>query len=916
MLEFLFPFSMFAGILMVSSPVIIHLINRMRFKRVRWAAMEFLIKAQKRNQRRLIIEQLILLLLRILLVLLAALIVARFLNPNWTFFKPQSRTHVVLLDDTLSMTDGWKDERGDPRTSFQEAKRVIREDIAKNAAQSNKAQQLKLLRVTRPEDEPLFDARLNDASLRDLDGVLKNVECSPLHVDLLPALQKARKLLDDASQDQRILYLVSDLRMQDWSGPTGEAARKELKALTEQGIHVKFVDVAEPARKETDKEPNYHSNLAIVSLRPEMQTVGVTMPETIFNVTVANYGQTEKANVRVRVSLNGVEQLQSSVPLKPIKPNGKEEERFSLTLNKEGLNQVRAYLDVDDEGLKLDNERYAVVNVRDKVPFLVVDGDLANAKNKDSDLFFMQVMFRASYGFDLSPGLRLDAVSPAELGDPKRKLDLSQYANIYLVNVPELNDEAIKNLEAYVRQGGTACFFVGDLTKPDHYNAKLYADGKGLFPVPLADKPTPKLEEKERDERAARRSNDPQMQVFLRDEQHKIFAPLTADPETRNIALGALYLVNIERHFPVPRDKWTAQPGRTQELLTLPNDKSMDDYKARVNTLLLKMEELTKDAKYQQYRDRLAIHRDVIRGLIGGSSLNKLSTALEFLLKDTGDPLDRVKFPNLAEFWEQEDTRRLASDFERLAEIVKYGDPLMVEGKFGKGRVVAMLTTFGQKWNDWAKSPTYPMLMYGLQRYLMSTAPGADLTLGSALDLDLDAARYKGTVKKYFKPEPTRESPAGNLESLGEDSSLQNSPAGRALFRFNEARKPGIYVLEFQPTSSDKGEVAPPEQRAFAFNVDALAEGNLARTPRSELLSIVPEPDAKDSLAKLHPLGAGGFTELSDPANDLSMGPWLYLVFLLLLVLEQAMAVHLSHHLRGGQASMPTQAFAPRPTTI
>src|ERR687885_164639 len=57
-----------AGGALISSPIIIHLINRLRFKRVRWAAMEFLLKSQKRNRRRLIIEQLLLLLLRIALV--------------------------------------------------------------------------------------------------------------------------------------------------------------------------------------------------------------------------------------------------------------------------------------------------------------------------------------------------------------------------------------------------------------------------------------------------------------------------------------------------------------------------------------------------------------------------------------------------------------------------------------------------------------------------------------------------------------------------------------------------------------------------------------------------------------------------------------------------------------------------------
>src|SRR5215472_7102640 len=100
MVDFLFPWSMAAGGILVSSPIIIHLINRMRFKRIRWAAMEFLLKSQKRNRRRLIIEQLILLLLRIILVLLAALIVARFIGAVFGAVQPQTTQHIIIFDDT------------------------------------------------------------------------------------------------------------------------------------------------------------------------------------------------------------------------------------------------------------------------------------------------------------------------------------------------------------------------------------------------------------------------------------------------------------------------------------------------------------------------------------------------------------------------------------------------------------------------------------------------------------------------------------------------------------------------------------------------------------------------------------------------------------------------------------------------
>src|SRR5207245_5198250 len=74
------PLNMIIGAALIASPIIIHLINRMRFKRIRWAAMEFLLKSQKRSRRRLIIEQLILLLLRILMVVALAILLSRLVE--------------------------------------------------------------------------------------------------------------------------------------------------------------------------------------------------------------------------------------------------------------------------------------------------------------------------------------------------------------------------------------------------------------------------------------------------------------------------------------------------------------------------------------------------------------------------------------------------------------------------------------------------------------------------------------------------------------------------------------------------------------------------------------------------------------------------------------------------------------------
>ena len=65
------------GIAAISVPIIIHLLNRRRFRRVPWAAMRFLRVSVEQNQRRMKIEDWILLLVRCGLVALLALLMAR-----------------------------------------------------------------------------------------------------------------------------------------------------------------------------------------------------------------------------------------------------------------------------------------------------------------------------------------------------------------------------------------------------------------------------------------------------------------------------------------------------------------------------------------------------------------------------------------------------------------------------------------------------------------------------------------------------------------------------------------------------------------------------------------------------------------------------------------------------------------------
>ena len=71
------PGLLWTGLGLVAVPILIHIFFRRRHRVIRWAAMDFLLRALKKQKRRLQIENLILLLLRCAMLALLGLALAR-----------------------------------------------------------------------------------------------------------------------------------------------------------------------------------------------------------------------------------------------------------------------------------------------------------------------------------------------------------------------------------------------------------------------------------------------------------------------------------------------------------------------------------------------------------------------------------------------------------------------------------------------------------------------------------------------------------------------------------------------------------------------------------------------------------------------------------------------------------------------
>ena len=144
---------------------------------------------------------------------------------------------------------------------------------------------------------------------------------------------------------------------------------------------------------------------------------------------------------------------------------------------------------------------------------------------------------------------------------------------------------------------------------------------------------------------------------------------------------------------------------------------------------------------------------------------------------------------------------------------LRNGAPLVLERRFGKGRVMAFLTSAAPTWNNWAQNPSFVVAMQDLQAYLSQrSAAAASRLVGAPLELSLDPAAYQPPVR-FALPEEAAAPPVTVQAVRGSDGLLTAS--------FPDTDLSGFY--EAQLTRANNA----IETRRYAVNVEA-AEGDLA----------------------------------------------------------------------------------------
>ena len=275
-----------AAVAAVGVPLVVHLLFRKRYQVVTWAAMRFLLVAERRHKRR--IDQWLLLALRtaaLALFLLAMIATTAWAERLWQAIKPGTaetvanvpRTHhVLVLDASLSMTA--KTEDGPTRFE-----RAVAQ--AENLVRSGNPGDGYTVLVMAGTAQPVVPGPSNDPE--KVVAELRKVKPTHGTADHAAALAFVADILTKSPRayPRRQLTFFTDMQRASWANaiprPENSTAEVWLRILSRSDVAV-----VDTARADVD-------NLAVAELSLSEPMPLVDQPVSV-TVTVANLGRAER----------------------------------------------------------------------------------------------------------------------------------------------------------------------------------------------------------------------------------------------------------------------------------------------------------------------------------------------------------------------------------------------------------------------------------------------------------------------------------------------------------------------------------------------------------------------------------------------------------------------------------------------
>ena len=439
------------GLLAALIPLAVHLFDRRKARPLPFAAIDFVLRSQKRTAQKLRLRRILLYTLRTLLLCAVPLALAkphRAVAHGAAVPRQGPAATAIVLDASLSMQDTLRGQ-----TLFAHAQDLARQALAGLTPEDPVTVVVCGTPVPKVRT-PNFDRA---AARRAIDEA--QVTFAPANGDA--CLQAAASALAESPVAGKQIFFASDLTQ----GALDPGAAPPVISTPKGQLRPRVV-LLDAARGERDLP-----NAAVTQLRVEPSPV-LGARGYAFTFTVRNSGEAAISNREVALKIGGrrVVRAEVSVPA-----HGSTQKTLSYRFESGGV--VHGAVALAADSLPADDARSFVLSVPRQIEVAVVDGAPSSVRFDDA-AFFVDAALRAEGSPVHATTVDVDTFDSRPLPPG---LDA-----VFLIDVPPLPTARVAELAAFVRQGGGLFVSlgpnaVGAQGEPDGFNASMAP----LLPRPL-----------------------------------------------------------------------------------------------------------------------------------------------------------------------------------------------------------------------------------------------------------------------------------------------------------------------------------------------------------------------------------------------------------------------------------------------
>ena len=432
-MTFLNPLVLF-GLLAAAIPIIIHLFNFRKPKKVDFSSVEFLKELQQNTMRRMRLKQWLLLLLRTLAI--AALILS-FSRPTLTgsfadtVGKQAASSIALIVDNSKSM------DLRDAQGEYIEQAKALSKTVLD---QMELGDEVSIFTSAGNDEEVL--PYTNQLLARD---AVDQIVSSGGGTTISQLLAAAQKTLDRSTRPNRQIYLVSDLQSSTFAD--------SLIGLAQGDANIVLIPIG-------SDPPN---NLAVESVEIKSKIIETDQAVRV-EVGLRNYGDAALDDLVVSAYLDEQRVAQANASLGP-----QAFEVVELVLTPKSRGWLSGVIEIGSDVFESDNIRHFVMNVPERRRVLLVEGEGQTGRYVRLALSDELTRGRTAFDIESIPENRLPATQ------------LGNYDAVILVGPKSLSSGEVTNVASYVQNGGGLMVFPGSEADKSGMNNLLARLGGGTY---------------------------------------------------------------------------------------------------------------------------------------------------------------------------------------------------------------------------------------------------------------------------------------------------------------------------------------------------------------------------------------------------------------------------------------------------